>query len=105
MFFTQIYSKIATGNVTKNSKKNLFVFFTQIYYKIATGNVTKYLKKDIDVFHSVILQNSHWKCHIKILFEGGAPWTDYYTTVKDWNVCKDGGKTAQIWSTIVLTKW
>ena len=41
---TQIYSKIATGNVTK-ILKNTFPSFTQIYSKIATGNVTKIQKK------------------------------------------------------------
>ena len=46
VFFTQIYSKIATENVTKNSKKYI-VFFSQLVSKIAIGNVTKYSKKSI----------------------------------------------------------
>ena len=39
------------------------MFFTQLYSKIATENVTKNYKKSIGVFHSDLLQNSHWKCH------------------------------------------
>ena len=47
MCFTQMYSEIATGNVTKiqeNSKIFALVCFTQIYSEIATGNVTKIWK-------------------------------------------------------------
>ena len=45
--FNQIYSEIATRNVTKNKKKFkvfLMVCFAQKYCEIATGNVTKIKK-------------------------------------------------------------
>ena len=46
--------------------KNTFASITQIYFKIATGNVTKSSKKYICEFYPNILQNSHWKCHKKL---------------------------------------
>ena len=47
-----MYSKIATGNVTKieeNSKIFALVCFTQMYSEIATGNVTK-IQKNSRIF-------------------------------------------------------
>ena len=48
--FTQMFSEIATGNVTKiqeNFKIFLLVCFTQIYSENASGNVTKIKKSRI----------------------------------------------------------
>ena len=52
--------------MSQKNLKNTFVSFTQILSKIATRNVTKNLKKIFLLFVPGSREFCHWKCHQKI---------------------------------------